>query len=206
MNRSAKRVAIVALIIAASILLGFAVDLIWTKLEQSSHPDRYMEYVSKYAYEYNVPEPVILAVIKVESGFNPRAVSYDKDGEIIAMGLMQMVPKTFEWLCSDEHLDERLHEDDLFEPEISIKYGTYYLSYLHKKFDRNWDTALAAYNGGEGNVAKWLKNPEYSDGNGNLTYIPFKETRNYVQKVNKAIDTYKNLYYQNQKEVVENEN
>jgi soluble lytic murein transglycosylase len=160
-----------------------------------------MEYVSQYAYEYNVPETVILAVIKVESDFNAGAVS-----SVGAKGLMQMMPDTFEWLRSEEHLDERLHEDDLFEPEISIKYGTYYLSYLHKKFDRNWDTALAAYNGGEGNVAKWLKNPEYSDGNGNLTYIPFKETRNYVQKVNKAIDTYKNLYYQNQKEVVENEN
>ena len=201
MKNSSKRVLVVSLIILASILLGFAVDLLWTKLEQSTHPDKYMEYVSQYAYEYNVPETVILAVIKVESDFNAGAVS-----SVGAKGLMQMMPDTFEWLRSEEHLDERLHEDDLFEPQISIKYGTYYLSYLHKKFDRNWDTALAAYNGGEGNVAKWLKNPEYSDGNGNLTYIPFKETRNYVQKVNKAIDTYKNLYYQNQKEVVENEN
>ena len=81
----------------------------------------------------------------------------------------------------------------LQDPEISIRYGTYYLQYLQQKF-QNWNTTLAAYNGGEGNVAKWLENPEYSDGEGNLTYIPFDETRSYVKKVNRAMDTYEKLY------------
>ena len=52
-------------------------------------------------------------------------------------------------------------------------------------------------------MAKWLSDPEYSDGEGSLTHIPFKETRNYVSKVNNEIDTYKKLYYQDGNEVNE---
>ena len=79
---------------------------------------------------------------------------------------------------------------------MNIRYGTYYLQYLYRKFDYNWDTVFAAYNGGEGNVSKWLGDEEYSDGEGNLTDIPFPETKAYVTKVNRAIDTYKDLYYE----------
>ena len=107
---------------------------------------------------------------------------------------MQMMPSTFEWLTSSDHLDENLSPNDIFEPEVSIRYGTYYLRYLFEKF-YNWDTVFAAYNGGEGNVAKWLKDKRYSDGKGNLTDIPFKETREYVKKVNRAMDYYKKTYY-----------
>ncbi len=197
MNRSTKRMIVVTVIIVISILLGFAVDLIWDRVEKSTHPDDYIEYVRKYAYEYNIPESVIFAVIKVESDFDTEAESVAG-----ARGLMQMMPSTFEWLTSDEHLGENLHKNKLFDPEVSIRYGTYYLNYLYQKFDRNWDTALAAYNAGEGNVAKWLADPEYSDGEGNLTNIPFKETKNYVVKVNNEMDTYKKLYYEDQKEVI----
>ena len=197
MNRSTKRMIAITVIIVISILLGFAVDLIWDSIEKSAHPDEYLSYVRKYAYEYNIPESVIFAVIKVESNFDTEAESVAG-----ARGLMQMMPSTFEWLTSEEHLGENLHKNKLFDPEISIRYGTYYLNYLYAKFDRNLNTALAAYNAGEGNVAKWLDDPDYSDGKGNLTYIPFKETRNYVTKVNNEIDTYKKLYYQDQMEVV----
>ena len=83
-----------------------------------------------------------------------------------------MLPSTFEWLTGDEHLGDHLPKRQLDTPEVSIRYGAYYLSYLYKKFNYNWDTTFAAYNGGEGNVAKWLKNPDYSDGKGNLTDFP----------------------------------
>lgn len=190
MKRSSKRFIVIAIIIVASLLLGLAVSFIWDIIEKTAHPYEYHEYISKYAYEYNIPESVIYAVIKVESNFDCEAES-----SVGALGLMQMMPKTFEWLTGDEHLGEHLETNMLFDPETNIRYGTYYLNYLYKKFDYNWSTALAAYNGGEGNVAKWLKDPNYSDGNGNLTDIPFSETKNYVTKVNKEIDTYKKLYY-----------
>ena len=108
---------------------------------------------------------------------------------------MQMMPSTFTWLSSSEHLNENLSYAELYDPETSIRYGTYYLRYLFEKF-KNWDNVFAAYNGGEGNVAKWLEDPTYADGRGGLRTIPFKETRNYVKRVNSAIDHYKLLYYE----------
>lgn len=184
------RTVAIILIIAISLGLAVGIDLLLTKAEEKLYPLEYGELVSLYAKEYNIPEYVILAVIKVESDFDPLARS--KAG---AMGLMQMMPSTFKWLTGSEHLGEYLPTDSLYIPDVSIRYGAYYLLYLYRKFDYNWDTVFAAYNGGEGNVATWLESPEYSDGNGNLTYIPIKETRNYVKKVNTALDEYKKLYY-----------
>jgi len=188
MKTSAKRPIAILLIICVSILLGFLINLVWTGMERALFPKDYNEIIERYSKEYNVPSYIVAAVIKVESGFDPNAESNKG-----ARGLMQMTPSTFEWLTGEEHLGEFLPKSKLYDPEVNIRYGTYYLHYLQSKF-QNWDTTLAAYNGGEGNVANWLKNPEYSDGSGALTHIPFKETRDYVKKVNSAMDTYKRLY------------
>ena len=189
MKKHTKRAIAVLLIFCIALLSGFLVDLIWTRIERRSYSTDYDEIITRYSGEYNVPKSVIYAVIKTESDFDPNAES-----SAGALGLMQMIPSTFEWLTGEEHLDENLSSRKLFDPEVSIRYGTYYLAYLYRKFDYNWRNAFAAYNGGEGNVAKWLKNPEYSDGNGNLTHIPFKETRAYVSKVEEAKEEYEKLY------------
>lgn len=186
----AMRIIAITLIIVISFGLAFAIDLGLDFVERSIFPRDYGEYVSKYSAEYNVPEYIIYSIIKTESDFKPLAKS-----SAGACGLMQMVPDTFSWLTGEEHLGEYLPEDALFIPEINIKYGTYYLNYLYKKFDHNWDTVFAAYNAGEGNVSKWLADSSYSDGNGNLTDIPFSETKNYVKKVNSSMEFYKKLYY-----------
>ena len=190
MKHTAKRTAVIILIVAAALIIAFGVDMIWSAVDKKTHSRDFSEYIEKYSYEYNIPQSVIYAVIKVESNFDP-----DAESSVGARGLMQMMPKTFEWLTGDEHLGEHLDKKMLFDPETSIKYGTYYLSYLYEKFDRNTSTVLAAYNGGEGNVAKWLKDPAYSDDGENLKDIPFKETKNYVSKVNGEIQAYKEIYY-----------
>lgn len=187
-----KRFIAVIIIICISIGLGFSINEAWTFIEKKTHPMEYSEIVSKYSAEFDVPEYVIYATIKVESGFDPLAIS-----NAGALGLMQMMPSTFEWLTGEEHLGEHLSTKDIDDPEVSIRYGTYYLSYLYKKFNYKWDTAFAAYNGGEGNVAKWLNDSDYSDGNGGLKNIPFTETRSYVKKINSAIEVYKRLYFGN---------
>lgn len=189
MNSNVKKALSFILVICISISLGVVINEVWTFIERKTHPVSYDEIISKYSAEYGVPKYVIYATINVESGFDPEAVS-----SAGAIGLMQMMPSTFEWLTDDEHLDEHLTYLSLTDPEVSIRYGTYYLAYLYRKFDYNWDTAFAAYNGGEGNVAKWLEDSKYSDGNGNLTKIPFKETRSYVKKINDNIDIYIRLY------------
>lgn len=191
MLKISRPVAII-LIIAIAFLTAFAVDGVFRGIEKLQRPDEHREIVEKYAAEYNVPAYIIFAIIDTESDFDEDATS-----SAGAMGLMQMMPSTFEWLTSADHLAENLLPEALYEPEVSIRYGTYYLRYLFEKF-YNWDTVFAAYNGGEGNVAKWLQSSEYSDGKGNLTDIPFEETRKYVKKVNRSIDYYKNTYYKNE--------
>jgi soluble lytic murein transglycosylase len=177
------------LITIISIILGIIINAVRNYIEIKNNPTTYNEIVKKYSLEYGVPERVIFATIKTESSFRSDAVS-----SAGAMGLMQMMPSTFEWLTSDEHLDESLPKDALFDPEVSIRYGTYYLSYLAKKFDYDWTVVSAAYNAGEGRVLAWLESGEYTDDNGDLIKIPIKETKAYVKKINDAIDTYTKLY------------
>lgn len=189
--RASRRIVAIILIFCIAVAIGIGVDLLWNEIEQKSHPQTYAELVTRYSAEYNIPEYIIYAVIKTESDFDPTAESTAG-----AIGLMQMMPETFAWLTGDEHLREYLPPSALNEPDVSIRYGTYYLRYLFRQFDYHWDHALAAYNGGEGNVAKWLADPECIDEEGNLTYIPFPETRSYVSKVNEAIEVYRKLYYE----------
>ena len=191
MNNKSQTLRIVAvfLILCISIGGGILINELWNTIDKKLHPTDYSEMVAAASEEFDIPQYIIYATIKVESNFDPNAVS-----SVGAIGLMQMMPSTFEWLTGEEHLNENLSTKMLDDPEVSIRYGTYYLSYLYKKFDYNWDNTFAAYNGGEGNVAKWLKSPEYSDLKGNLTSIPYKETANYVKKINKELNTYKALY------------
>ncbi len=192
MNNKYRRPMAILIILALSLIIGIGVELCWSLVDRSLYPQKYSEYVSKYAEEFNVPEDVVYATIKTESSFDPDAIS-----SAGARGLMQMLPSTFEWLTGPEHFNEGLTSNMLYEPEISIKYGVYYLKYLYTKFDHNWDTACAAYNGGEGNVMNWLEDERYSDGDGTLKDFPggFDETRNYVKKINKARAVYLKLYY-----------
>ena len=181
------------IIIVAAIAFGFLFDFVLTRIECSIYPmpEEYKPFVEKYSEEYGVPKELIYAVIKTESGFDSSAVSNKG-----AVGLMQIMPATFEWLTNDI-LHEHLGKGMLYDPETNIKYGTYYLSRLYGRFG-DWDTALAAYNGGEGNVSEWLSDPRYSDDGKklNIDKIPseFKETENYVKKVNKAQKKYNELY------------
>ena len=191
MNEKTKRILTLLVILALSFVFAAITDTVWRLAETTVYPKKYEEFVTKYSQEYNVPEDVIYATIKVESNFDPEAIS-----SAGARGLMQMMPSTFEWLTGDEHLAEHLLPTALFDPEVNIRYGTYYLKYLYTKFDHNWNTVAAAYNGGEGNVAKWLEDERYSDENGNLNDFPdaFYETEGYVKKISKARQKYNELY------------
>ena len=182
-----KRTLTILIMIAVSIGLGYTYDKVMTSLEKKSHPipALYEKIVEKYSEEYNVPEYIIYSVIKAESSFRSDVVS-----EAGAVGLMQITPDTFDWLMTYQ-LRESLASGLLFDPETNIKYGTYYLRYLYQKFD-SWDIAFIAYNAGPN--SEWLNNPEYIKDK-EILYIPIEETRNYVKKVNKNIETYKRLYF-----------
>ena len=182
----------IALILILIIALGAAIgsEFLFQEIDEAIYPQEYAKEVSKYSKEYNIPEYLIYSIIKVESNFDPLAES-----SAGARGLMQMTEKTFNWLTGSSHLCEYLPFDALYDPDVSIRYGTYYLNYLFKRFDYNTDIVITAYNAGETTVREWLNDPEYSDGNGGLSRIPFAETRSYVKKVNWAIKKYKEIYY-----------
>jgi soluble lytic murein transglycosylase len=182
------RVILVTLVI--SIVFGFLFDFICTRIELSIYPkpSEYKSFVSEYSEKYRVPENLVYAIIKVESKFDSSAES-----SVGALGLMQMMPDTFSWLTNDR-LGDRFSVGMLYDPETNIKYGVYYLSWLYDRY-ADWDITLAAYNAGPGNVDKWLEDPTVSDlETGKLINIPFKETREYVKKVNKALEKYESLY------------
>ncbi len=150
------------------------------------YPLAYQETVFKYSNEYSLDKPLVFAIIKVESGFNKNA--HSNRG---AVGLMQITPTTAEYIA------KLLNEKDynLKDEKTNIRYGCYYLRYLLNKFIKV-DTALCAYNAGEGRVDGWLKNKEYSDDGISLFNIPFAETKEYINKINKSYKKY-SLIYQN---------
>ncbi|MBE6652110.1 MAG: lytic transglycosylase domain-containing protein [Ruminococcaceae bacterium] len=189
--RNPSRGIMIALLAVIAIGLGFLTDFIITCFEKNSYPQNYAEYVETYTEAYGVPESLVYAVIRTESGFDSGVVS-----SAGAVGLMQLMPDTFTWL-TNEILFDHLESGMLYDPETNIKYGTYYLSRLYDRYG-DWELALAAYNGGPGNVDEWLADPAYSDGEGGLSKIPFRETRRYVKKVTDAREVYERLYEKNE--------
>ena len=139
----------------------------------------------QYASFFDVEPQIIASLINVESGYKPQRVSSKG-----AVGLMQIMPQTGEWIA--EKLNEDFNDETLFNEEKNIKFGTYYFSYLQDYF-QDLDLAICAYNAGMGNVQNWM-NDESLYSNGKLTKIPFNETENYLNKVLKNISYYKNKF------------
>ena len=82
----------------------------------------------------------------------------------------------------------------IYDPETNINIGVWYLGKLQKEFKGNNKLIIAAYNGGSGNVRKWLRSADYSKDGRNLANIPFVETSKYTQKVLDNYKKYKALY------------
>jgi len=150
------------------------------------YPLKYEQSIIKYSAEYGVDPYLVASVIKVESNFSPKVVS--KRG---AMGLMQLMPKTALWAAEQMGI-ENFQVENLQNPDLNIRIGTWYLSSLLDEFNNNITLALAAYNGGRGNVANWLAQGRMQQQK--EEEIPFPETRNFVLRVKKSYKWYKRLY------------
>lgn len=155
------------------------------------YPIHYRQLIEKYSAEYNLDPYLVAAIIRTESKFNEKARSR-KD----AKGLMQIAPITGEWAARDLNL-ENYSEEMLYVPEINIRIGCWYIDKLRTEFDGRLQLMLAAYNGGSGNVNKWLKDPKYSVDGVTLKEIPFGETKLYVEKVLKSYKIYSIIYIDN---------
>jgi soluble lytic murein transglycosylase len=171
---------IVALGLAAAVGLSFAV-LQTSKpgwWERVWYPLRYEQIVRGHAQHYDLDAALLAAVIYQESKFKADARSSSG-----AIGLMQLLPTTAEGIA--EHTGgTAFRVDDLYDPEINIRYGAWYLHHLMQKYGDE-ETALAAYNAGQDNVDRWRR-----DGVG----IQFAETRAYVRRVEDLKRIYRDAY------------
>lgn len=152
------------------------------------YPWPYREVIERYAEANGLDPYLVAAVIRVESSFRANATSPKG-----ARGLMQIMPSTGEWIASEMHLAD-FHVDRLFEVELNIKMGTWYLRHLTEQFQRELEVTLAAYNGGRGNVKTWLEQGIWSGQHSDIERIPFPETRKYVLRVLRTYAIYRELH------------
>lgn len=139
-------------------------------------PLAYETEIKTFAKTHGLDEDFVCAVIYTESKFQKDAVS-----SAGAVGLMQIIPETGEWVQG--HLGLPTETLDLTDPAQNINIGCWYLQWLMEKFDNNYTLVLAGYNAGHNKVAQWLENDAYSQDGMNLDAIPFPETDRYVKKV-----------------------
>lgn len=165
-----------AVSLGAVILFGLLALLARPKITPSV-PIDYQETVNRYAKEYSLSPSLVFGVIKTESNFDPDAQS-NRD----AYGLMQITEDTLNWAMLREGKNAAYTAEDLYDPEINIKYGCFILSLLLEEFE-DLGTALAAYNAGRSNVLKWLKDSRYSEDGITLHTTPYNETNRYMEKV-----------------------
>ena len=183
-----KKPVAAALMTLLLLAAGFGVYFAGRLIEKATYPVYYREYVEKYAEKNSLEPAVVLAVIKSESSFRPNVVS-----SAGAIGLMQIMPRTAGKIA--EHFGGEFSEDaDLYDPETNIMFGCALLRWMSDEFG-DTDTVIAAYNAGWGNVKKWLEDEAYSTDGATLHTIPFKETENFVRRVNAATEKYRELYY-----------
>ena len=140
-------------------------------------PMRHLDTIERYAAAYDLSPAFVAAIIHAESRFREGAVSHAQ-----AKGLMQIMPSTGEWLAELLGI-EGFTTDNLFEPETSIRMGSFYIRHLLDMNEQDTRRALAAYNAGTGNLRRWLADPELSSDGTTLEHIPFGETRTYVDRV-----------------------
>jgi len=188
MLRFSRWVKLLAIIIVMMTAVGYAVyNSDWFQ-RQYVYPLPHREKVFRYARDNGLDPFLVAAVIRTESRFVVGARSPKG-----AMGLMQMMPETGQWVAGQIDYPD-FSAALLTDPEVSIRFGTWYLASLKREFQNNDILALAAYNGGRGNVRQWMNQFGWSVEFRDISQIPFRETRDYVRKVLEARERYKSLY------------
>jgi soluble lytic murein transglycosylase len=150
-------------------------------------PLAHEDAIRQQARDKQLDPSLIAGVIYAESKFN------DSTSSAGALGLMQLLPSTAHFIA-DRSGGTAFATEDLSTPEINIAYGSWYLRYLLDRYDGDEVLALAAYNGGMGNVDRWVAEAGARGERLDVADIPFPETRAYVQRVLDARREYRRTY------------
>ena len=174
-----KRLGVLMAVVAA--LAGVALIVLRSQpdfVQRFRYPLRYEQIVRVHARNYDLDPALLAAVIYTESKFDAKATS-----DAGAIGLMQLLPETAQGIAVRTG-GKAFVVGDLYEPELNIRYGCWYLRNLLRRYGDE-RTALAAYHAGQGNVDRWRR-----EGVG----IQFPETRSYVDKVEHLKHVYAKVY------------
>ncbi len=150
-------------------------------------PLDYSGVIRQQAAQKHLDPALVAAVIYAETKFDARTSSAG------AVGLMQLMPETAAFLAHRSGATT-FTTADLGTPRVNIAYGSYYLRYLLNEFHGSVVQALAAYNGGEANVHRWIASARAAGRRFRISDIPFPETRDYVERVLQARADYRRTY------------
>jgi soluble lytic murein transglycosylase len=165
-----RAVTLLLLVVGAAGAAVFVVEPDWYL--RARYPLRYEHIVRGHAENYRLDPALVAAVIYQESRFRPKARSPQG-----AIGLMQLLPDTARGIATRTG-GSRFEVGDLEDPEINVRYGSWYLRHLLDKYGTE-EKGLAAYNGGQGNVDRGVVYPE---------------TRHYVDRVLELRGIYRRAY------------
>src|SRR3954465_4664110 len=182
----------IAAVLGVAVVASLAVALAWPScppgVREIARPLRHEDIIRQQARDKGLDPALIAAVIYAESRF--------RDGQTSAAGaegLMQITPATARMIARKSG-GVAFEVRDLGTPQVNIAYGAWYLRYLMKRYAGNETFALAAYNGGEGNVDRWIDAAERRNQALTIAAIPFAETRAYIQRVEDAKAEYRRSY------------
>lgn len=191
--RRTRRLVLAVLVLAlAAAVVGMFVawrdDRLPPQVAARLYPLGYAQEIAQVARLHGVDPYLVAAVVQTESGFDPSAESAAG-----AVGLMQLMPATAHWIVSRDDWSGP-SKPDLRDPVHNLQLGSYYLAHLLERFNGHEPSALAAYNAGWGRVGQWLA--EEGSGSQTLTVesIPYQETRDFVQRVERFRSIYLQAY------------
>jgi soluble lytic murein transglycosylase len=167
--------------------VGLLTPLFRRAVNELDLPLAYSGIIRQQASDKHLDPALIAAVIYAETKFDARPSSAG------AQGLMQIMPATAEYLAHRSGATT-FTLSDLGTPDVNIAYGSYYLRYLLDEYGGSKVAALAAYNGGETNVSRWVTQERAEGRPLTISEIPFPETRAYVAKVLQAQHDYRSTY------------
>lgn len=151
-----------------------------------AQPLAFDHIVERAAERYGVDPDLLHAVMRVESVYNPRVISYAG-----AIGLMQIMPRTGRSIAFELGRED-FTVDELLDPETNVELAAWYLSSLIERFDGRVPLAVASYNGGPHNVRKWMRqHSPHMPLDAFLERIPFEQTHRYVRRVMTHYEAYR---------------